>query len=152
MTQVRNKKLIGQKQNQRAFTIIELLLVLGILSIVMIGASPYFGKFFSVNDTVSVKTRVLSDLHKAQSYSMSARNTSTWQVTYASQVFTLKRVSDSVIFDTFTIDSSLTVSGFSSVIFSKMAGTPDTPTTIVISGTGTTQNIVIGAQGVIGEP
>lgn len=140
------------KKSHKGFTFLELILVVAILSLIMIGSSPFYGKFFSVNDAASVKTRLVSMLHKAQAYSMTGRDDTSWSVSYSNHQFTLKRVSDNQVFDTFVINNSLTVVGFNNVIFSKMTGVPDNPVTINISGTGSTQNVILGPGGAIGEP
>lgn len=64
----------------RAFTMLELLIVLGILAIVTIVAVPFFGSSISRNDLQTSAWRVIDDLRRAQSQAMAGHTNSAWGV------------------------------------------------------------------------
>ena len=133
----------------RAFTFLELLLVMSIISILVASASPFYSRFINQNNVSNVSDQIVSNIHKAQSYAIAGKNNSDWGVSYAAPLLTLYRASDNQVFDTLTVGNAVTISGLTTIVFSKPTGLPSTTPTISLSASGNSRIITINSQGVV---
>lgn len=133
----------------RGVTLIELLLVVSIVAIVSLSATPFYARFLRQNAVADATDRIVGNLRKAQMYSMAGKQDGTWGVTYSSNTLTLFLQGNSAFDETYTVGSDITVSGLSTVLFTKATGIPTSTPTITITGGNTTKTILINSQGVI---
>lgn len=112
------------------FTLIETLLAIAILSMIVGISVPALGNLQPKN-TLSVSQSVLlQSLHEAQLKSQAVENDSTWGVyVQAGSITLFQGVSyvgrNSDYDQVFDLSSSITPSGLSEVVFSKMYGYPN---------------------------
>jgi len=146
-----------QPEARLGLTIIEILLVLGIFSVIgaIIGvgsSSLLFQSYFT--NTVE---RVVRTLHTAQVYSFSGRNDSSWGVHYESGRVVLFKGTDYAsrdsIFDAVTdIPAVVTITGWNDLYFDKLRGVPSVPLSILIEVSGRAGTISVNEQGGITRP
>ena len=143
------------------FTLLELLLTVAIISIIGIMSTGFYSRFFLQNAVSNTADQLTADFRKAQMYSMTGKynlTNTTWGVRYDSNTITLflgsSYATRNTAFDEkFTVHPSVTVNGFTEIVFAKTTGLPtggdpsNTPT-IVISGGNTSKTITLNAQGV----
>lgn len=130
----------------KGMTLIELLLVVAIVLILGSLSAVFYSRFLNQNSVSNVSDEFAGELRKAQIYSMQGKQNSNWGVSYAGTTITLFATSSGAFNETFSINSNIAVSGFSSVTFAKN-GTPSATPTITISATGNTKTVSINSQG-----
>jgi Tfp pilus assembly protein FimT len=133
----------------RSFSFIELLLIISIISILLASASPFYSRFVNQNNVTNISDQIVSNIHKAQSYAIASKNNSDWGINYSAPSLTLYRTSDNQVFDTFNVDSATTISGLTTLVFSKPTGLPSATPTITISASGNSRVITVNSQGVV---
>ncbi len=137
----------------RAFTMLELLIVLGILAIVTIVSVPFFGSSISRNDLQNSAWRVIDDLRRAQSQAMAGHTNSAWGVHMQSDrhVFfrgTTYNAADPENIET-VFPSTVTMSvislngGGSDVRFNKIRGDTSDYGSVTLQDTNTAETITI---------
>ena len=142
---------------RNGLTIIELLLVLGIFSIIGVGlGGGAFSLLFQSYFTNTVE-RMARTLHTAQIYSLSGRDDSSWGVHYAAGELVLFKGTDYVsrdpAFDAATdIPPSVTITGWNDLYFDKLRGVPSVPLSILIEISGRAGTISVNEQGGISRP
>lgn len=99
-------------------------------------------------------TTVAQTLRRAQLLSQTNERDSTWGMRVQSGSVTLFRgntyASRDTSFDEIvTTSSSITPSGITEVVYSKMTGLPNTTGTLTLSATNDTRTIVINAKGAL---
>ncbi len=143
------------------FTLIELLLTVSIISVIGILSTGFYSRFLLQNAVANTSDQLIADLRKAQMYSMTGKynlTNTTWGVRYGSNTITLFLGSsyatrNSAFDETFTVSPSVTISGFTELVFAKTTGLPtggnpsNTPT-IVISGGSSSKTITVNSQGI----
>lgn len=146
---------------KNGFTLIELLLTVAIISVIGILSTGFYSRFLLQNSVANTSDQLVADFRKAQMYSMTGKynlTNTTWGVRYGSNTITLFLGSsyaarNSAFDETFTVNPSVSVSGFTEIVFAKTTGLPtggnpsNTPTIVVSSGT-TSKTITINSQGV----
>lgn len=146
---------------KKGFTLIELLLTVSIISVIGILSTGFYSRFLLQNAVANTSDQLIADLRKAQMYSMTGKynlTNTTWGVRYGSNTITLFLGSsyatrNSAFDETFTVNPSVTISGFTELVFAKTTGLPtggnpsNTPT-IVISGGSSSKTITVNSQGI----
>ncbi len=141
----------------RGITIIELLLVVAIISTLGILSVSFYARFLTQNEVGNTVDRLIGSFRKAQVYSMMGKQNSNWGVHYASNTITLYKGSsfgvDTGFDEEFTVNSSVSVGGFTDLNFTKVtgipgSGNPSTTPTITISGGNNSKTITVNSQGV----
>ena len=142
----------------KAFTSVELLIVISLVAIIGLTALPFLSRFFTQNATSDAYYRMLADFRKAQTYAIVGKQKGPWGVYYnsASNKIILYQGSSyathtNTAFDeTYNVSPSVSISGISDISFAQMTGTPSAATTITITGTSnTTRTIQINTQGIV---
>jgi Tfp pilus assembly protein FimT len=146
--------------NPKAFTSLELLIVIVLVAIIGLTSVPFLSRFFTQNATSDTYARLLGELRKAQTYAMMGKQNGPWGVfydtsggakkiilyqgnTYASHV-------NSAFDESFKLNPNVTVTGLNDINFSQVTGTTGVNTTITISGTSnTTRTIQVNSQGIV---
>ncbi len=136
------------------FTLVETVIVLGILGLVLVIGFPV-GLDAYRNYLLSSETRnLVSILRRASELAFSNKNESNYGVYLDSSRFILFKGSSFVSRDTafdedYPREPSITVSGFTEIVFSQLTGKPNATATIQLSNSLTSQLIDINEEGVI---
>jgi prepilin-type N-terminal cleavage/methylation domain-containing protein len=146
---------------KRAFTIIELLIVIGILGLIAVIAIPSFATLNS-NQALEKDTHsVVAYLDDAKSRTLASRNSSQYGVRFASTTITLFRGStfnaadpENLVFylnSTTYIKTATLTGGALDVVFSRLTGEANQTGTIVVASTRatTTRTVTIYKTGAI---
>lgn len=136
----------------KGFTFIELILVVALISIVTAMSAVFYTRFLTQNAVLNTVDQLVGQMHKAQIYAMSGRQGSNWGVNYSSSVITLYSgnsylARNNVFDEKFSVNSNITVSGFSDINFNRLTGVPNVTPTITITGNNNTKSIIINSQG-----
>ncbi len=141
--------------NNRGFTLIEVLLSVMIISLLVGLSMPVYQSFQSRND-LDVNTQSVAEmLRRAQSYARSGNSDTTWGVHLTTGKLTLfaggSYASRTTAKDeTIDMPTSLIISGLTDVIFSKLNGTPSTTGSISLTGTANdTRTVTINDRGMV---
>jgi type II secretory pathway pseudopilin PulG len=146
-----------RRRAKSGLTIVELLLVLGIFSVLGVGLGVgAFSLLFQSYFTNTVE-RVVRTLHTAQIYSLSGRNDSAWGVHYESGMIVLFKGTDYAsrdpAFDALTgIPEAVAVTGWNDLYFDRLRGVPSVPLSILIEISGRAGTISVNEQGGISRP
>lgn len=138
-------------------TLIELLLVIGILAIVGAFLSRDATQVLSQSYFTNTVERIVRTLHTAQVYSFSGRNDSAWGVHYEPGKVVLFKgtgyVSRDPAFDAVTsIPSAVTITGWNDLSFDKLRGKPSVPLSILIEVSGRAGTVSVNEQGGMSRP
>lgn len=139
----------------RGFTFIEVIIVLAIVSTLSILAASFYSRFLTQNAVSTTRNRMVSQLRKAQIYSMTGKQSGgTWAVKYTttptSQI-TLYLQGNSAFDENYSVNSNITISPAFDLTFAHF-GAPSGaafPLTITITGNNTSKSITINSQGVV---
>lgn len=136
----------------KGFTFIELILVVALISIVTAMSAVFYTRFLTQNAVLNTVDQLVGQMHKAQIYAMSGRQGSNWGVNYSSSVIILYSgnsylARNNVFDEKFSVNSNITVSGFSDINFNRLTGVPNVTPTITITGNNNTKSIIINSQG-----
>lgn len=138
------------------FTLIELLLTVTIITALGIGASTYYSRFLLANSIEVTKNNYIMNLRKAQTYAALGKNDSNWGVRYSSNEITLFKgasyASRDAAFDqTMSVNTNITISGLTEIVFTKLTGIPTTTGTITLSAINKNFTITVNSLGAILE-
>lgn len=133
----------------KGFSLIELLLVVALVSILAGSASPFLSNFLLRNQVEVTYNQVLGTIKKAQSNAMDNKNGATWGACLTENKirFFQGNCTTPSIAEDFSVPSSITITGFSSVTFSPHRGEPSTPLTININSQLKNKIINLNAAG-----
>jgi prepilin-type N-terminal cleavage/methylation domain-containing protein len=140
---------------QRGFTLIEVLLAIVLISLLTaISIEAYYSLFYR-NDLDVAKNQVAQALGRAASLSAASFRDSNWGVEISTNnVVIFKGITyagrDQNYDEIYPIASSITPSGLSEVIFTKMTGLPQSTGTVTLtSANGDARNITINSKGTV---
>jgi prepilin-type N-terminal cleavage/methylation domain-containing protein len=136
------------------FTLIELLLVVSIMLIMGTSSVVFFSRFLTQNAVANTQDRLVGQLRKAQIYAMMGKENGSWGVRFESNTIVLFQgnsyAARNTAFDeTFKENSSISISGFSEIIFSKTTGIPSVSGTYTITGNDSSKQVIVNSQGVV---
>lgn len=137
------------------FTLLEMLLSVSILALLAVIATPVYQSFQVRNDLEIAKNVAIESLRRAQTLSQSGVGDSAWGVYFSSGDITIFKgptfATRSLGFDElFDVPASISGSGLSEVVFSKLEGLPSATGTITLtSNTNETRNITINTKGMV---
>jgi len=139
------------------FTIIELLIVLGIVSILGLFLTRDVSQLLAQGNFTNTVERMVRTLRTAQIYSLSGKNDSSWGVHYESGKLVLFKgtnySSRDQSFDAPTdLPLSVDITGWSDIYFDKLRGIPSAPLSIAIESQGRAGTISVNSQGGIDRP
>lgn len=140
---------------EEGFTLVEMLLSVAIITVITAFSVPLMVSYSSRNELDIEAVELTSALRKAQQYARTSYGDSTWGVNIQSGSVTVFKgasyaTRDPSYDEVSSIPGSITASGLTAVVFSKLVGLPDTSGTITLtSNTTSTKNIYINAQGIV---
>lgn len=145
-------RLPGEKISnwQNGVTLLELLLVVALVSIVSLSATPFYARFLTQNAVADTTDRIVGSLRKANMYSAMGKQNSAWGVRYVGGTLTLYAQGNAAFDENFTIGSNVAVGGLTDVLFAKTTGLP-TPSSlsITITGGNTQRTISVNSEGTV---
>lgn len=135
----------------RGVTIIELLLVVVIISTLGIFSASFYARFLTQNEVGNTVDRLIGSFRKAQVYSMMGKQNGVWGVrhTESPKKITLYLSGNSGFDETFSVNSNITISGFTDITFARITGLPSITANITISGGNSSKTIILSSQGVV---
>jgi len=141
--------------NSHGFTLVELLLSIAIMTILTGLSLPVYESFTKRNDLDLMTQNVASAMRRAEVYARGAKNDSTWGVQLQASRATLFKGStystrDTTFDETIELPESVSLSGDTEVIFSKLTGAPDAVTTVSLSSTtNDIRTITVNGNGMV---
>lgn len=138
----------------KAFTLIEVAIVFGIFALISVIGLPV-GIDAYRNYLLTSETRnILSILRRAQSLSFSNSYEKSYGMAVEPQNFVLFQGNsfddrNQAFDEDYPRETSVTISGFSEIIFSRFSGRPNATTSIVLSNQLRSQSMDINEEGVI---
>lgn len=134
---------------RRGFSLIELILVVGIIVIIGVEAGMMGGSALMQNNLDTDKVMIVSSLRKAQSYAMSKKNGLTWGVCLTGNFIRVfgGSCASPIIKDDYDYSNSTAISGLTTMTFSNLRGEPSTAQTIVLTGNNKTVTITVNLLG-----
>lgn len=131
------------------FSLIEIILVVGLLLVLAAITVPISGSWFLSNQLHTTTSILVSSIRKAQTYAQANKNNQTWGICLTGSVLRLfsSSCASPVIKDDYTLPSSITITGLSTVTFSSLRGEPSLPQFITISDSGTSKTVTINSVG-----
>ncbi|NIT04369.1 hypothetical protein GTO10_05675 [Candidatus Saccharibacteria bacterium] len=140
-----------------AFTLFEIILVLGIVVVMSVAVAPSTAQLLSQSYFTNTVERVTRTLRTAQIYSISGKEDSSWGVHYESSKLVLfKGTSFGTRDPTFDVETPLpataTLTGWTDVYFDRLRGTPSGTLSVQIETLGRVGFVTVGAEGAINRP
>lgn len=142
-------------RRDNGFTLIEILLSVGIISLLVGASLPVYVSFQTRNDLEVTTQSVVSMLRRAQTYARAGNGDSQWGVAVQAGSATLFKgaafTSRDTAYDEIAIISSATsVSGLGEIVFAKLSAAPSTTGSITLSATtNDTRMITINGKGMV---
>lgn len=137
------------------FTLFELILVVVLMGILGALSSPFLNRFLNQNYFEDTTNKFVRILRKAQNYSLFGKQGSIWGVHYADGELTLFKGGsfgeDHSFDETFDIPSSINVSGWSDVVFSKIRGQPSVSLTITLTSPIDSRTVTLNDEGMVNK-
>lgn len=139
----------------KAFTLIELLLVITIMGIMGGVSAPFLSSFMERSRIATTTNIIVRSLRKAQAYSISGKEGSEWGVRYEQGALALFKGTD---YDTrdpsfdenFSLSEILQVAGLDEVYFGKLRGEPSGAISVIITSPTQDPKTIIGnSEGMI---
>ena len=141
--------------NQQGFTLIEVLLSVAILTLLTGLSLPVYETFVRRNDLDLTTQSIVASVRRAESYARGVNGDSTWGIEFLSSGVTLFQGAtyasrNSAFDETIPLPNSLSISGTTEVVFSKLSAAPSTTGSVTLSGTtNDTRTITINAKGMV---
>lgn len=141
--------------NARGFTLIEMMLSVGIITLIAGMSLPVYGAFQARNEIDIAAQGIVEALRRAQMYSRGMQNDSQWGIEVQSTAVTLFKGGvfasrDSTYDEATTIPAAITVGGLTEILFTKLTGMPATTGNITLSNAnGDTRTVTINAKGMV---
>lgn len=135
------------------FTLLEVLLSIALITILAGVSLPAYYTLFSRNDLDVAKNQVSQSLGRASFVSSASVGDTTWGVKVLSgNIIVFKGASyagrDASFDEIYSMSPSVTPSGLSEIVFSKMTGFPQSIGAIILTSTnGETRTITINSKG-----
>jgi len=136
-------------KNNDGFTLIELLLIIAVILTLGAMSAIFYARFLTQNTVSNVADTLAGELRKAQIYSMSGRAGTSWGVNYSSDNIKLFATGNPSMDENNAINSNISITGFTTVTFAQITGTPSATFTASISGQNNFKNVGVNAQGAV---
>lgn len=136
------------------FTAIELVLSVGIISLMLAISTPIMQRFLLQNDTEVATNVLVQDLYRAQSLARNSERDNTWGVHVQTGQITLfegtsyanrNAASD----ETYPIASAIAISGQTDYVFSKLTAVPTTVGSTTFTANNASRTVTVSAKGMV---
>lgn len=141
---------------QRGFTLVEMLLSVSIITLLVGMSVPVYATFVGRNDLEVTRQGIVESLRRAQTYARAVKGDGTWGVAVISgKAVVFKGASyaarDAAFDENIIINSTITTSGLSEVVFTKLSGAPSTTGTATLTQTTSndSRTVSINAKGMV---
>lgn len=133
---------------KNGLTLIELLLVIAIVAILAATTTPFLSRFVLQTTFDTTEEKIISQIRKAQEYSMDGRNDETWGICITDSNLKLYSGTCSTpsISENFSIPSSVNISGLSDTTF-NLRGEPSVNLSIIVSSDLESSTIELNSAG-----
>ncbi|HEY5695319.1 MAG TPA: prepilin-type N-terminal cleavage/methylation domain-containing protein [Candidatus Saccharimonadales bacterium] len=142
--------------NKRGFTLIEVLLSVGVITLIAGITIPVYLAYANRNDLTEIQYAAASGLRRAATYSRAMNSDSQWGVAVANNAMTLFKGDsysgrDTTYDESTPLPSTITVSGLTEIIFAKRTGLPNIIGTITLHSNAVNESkqITINGKGVV---
>jgi len=142
----------SDRDKKGGFTLVEVLLVVGLVSILGATASPFLSRFvLQVNFDAAVD-KIISSIRKSQEYAMDGRSGATWGVCVAGSQIRLFSGScaSPTTSENFAFPGTVSISGLGPITFNKR-GEPSATTAITVSTALETKTLRLNNAGGLEE-
>ncbi len=156
---IKNNKVYLKKLGRSGgFSLLEVLLVVGIAAIIFTFSTPYTINFYRSQIIGDVEDGIFSALQSAKHKAVLQKNDSKFGVTMSevanSYVLFQGSTYDSRVIEedeVFSVVNEITFSGLTDIVFSKLSGLPSATGTIVISFGNISREILIEDSGLLSK-
>lgn len=136
------------------FTLLEMILVMGIITIIMAVSVPLYASLSNRNQLQVSASLLAQDLYQAQVNSRAQLNDSAWGVAVNGQTITLFQGNSYVSRNTtqdvnYVVPSAIQMSGASQTVYSRLYGLPTTTANFSLSGAGQTIPVAVNSKGMV---
>jgi len=144
----------SNKTKPSGFTLIELMLTVGVISILLMITVPVMQRYLARNDMDVLSSVIVQDLYRAQSLARAGENNGNWGVYVQSGSITLfqgaayttrNQAKDEV----YTISPSTVITGKNEYVFTAFTGNIVSPGTTTITNNADIKTVAVSAKGVI---
>lgn len=141
--------------NQSGFSLIELLLSVMILTLLTGLSLPVLESFVRRNDLDLTTQSIASSVRRAATYARGVKADNTWGVRFTTSTVTLFEgasyaTRNTISDETVPIPGSMTLSGTSEIVFSKLTAAPSGTASVTLnSTTNDTRTITVNADGMV---
>lgn len=137
---------------KKGFTLVELVLVIGILALLIVVSLPLAINFYKTRQFDVHENGIVQALRRAQLKAMSVEEDCAFGVRITSDQYVLFRgnsyaMRDSAFDEVFDLPDNLQVSGISEIVFSKLRGIPFSTGTITLTIDNQSEAININEMG-----
>lgn len=142
-------------RRDNGFTLIEMLLSVGIISLLVGASLPVYASFQTRNDLEITTQNIVRMLRRAQTYARAGNGDSQWGVAVQAGSATLFKGAafasrDTAYDEPAAISSVTSVSGLGEIVFAKLSAAPSTTGSItLLTTTNDTRTITINGKGVV---
>jgi len=146
---------LKKRKISAGFTLIEVLLVIAIVLTVGFLSGAFPTRMIRQSAVTDAAEELKGALYKAQVYSLSGKQNSSWGVHFSHSNMTLFKGDsyasrDASSDENTSINENISVSGFSEAVFARPEGKPQAPISqITLSWSGETENISLNEEGII---
>lgn len=143
------------RKNQSGFTLIEFLLVIGMISILAGLSLPFYNNLMAKNATAVARQATTRSFHRAQQLARAVDGDSEWGIKLLDGQIVVFRgatyAGRNTAYDEITnLSNGVTFTGNTEVVFSKLYGLPNNTTSINITGpNNTTLEITVNTHGIL---
>ena len=139
---------------KRSFTLVELLVVIGIIWALAGVSAPFLSTFLGSKQLATTTDKIVRTLRKAQNYTLSGKEDDVWGVHYESGLLVLFKGSTyppgGTSFDEkFNLPRTVEINGWADVYFQKLRGKPSQTPTITIKLLNEQQMVVVNSEGMV---
>jgi len=144
-----------RKSWESGFTLVELLLSMAMIGIVAGASLPVYFSFYNRNDVSLTTETIASMFRRAQNYARSVQGDSQWGVHIQAGSATLFKgatyaARDTAYDETAVINTSITPTGTTDVLFAKLSGAPGSTASVTLTGQANeTRTIIVNAKGTV---
>jgi len=138
----------------KGFTLLEIIIVLGIVTILAVVTLPLGVNFLKQQNLSSTTSTVIATLRQAHTQAMFQKNDSSFGVKFLPSSYILfqgttynTREAEEDILT--SIPSGISVSGIEEIVFDKRTGEPNTTGTILIMNNTDNHSVFINEEGII---